>query len=779
MTVRNANGYGVATAEIVSEAAEVAEVEAGKSSDGRSKRSFTPGASDKGPIVRTLLLLSISAVAAAAATEAFAQETQLPPLTVEGAKTATKKKAAAKKAPSAAPAVVQQQPAPQQQFDNSPLADPETVQASLVPYTVPAGVSVVGAGEIDTFGQTRIDNVLRAQPGTFTRESANNPGVSVNIRGFEGMGRVNMMIDGVRQNFRFLGHESSGFAYVDPMLLAGIDIQRGAVSTAGGAGALAGTANMRTLGVEDIIKSGQSSGVISAVTWGSNGVGWSEMIGAGMRTESVGVAAAISKRNQDNYKNGSGETVPFTDQDLISGLVKGYGYFSPEARLDVGGVFYDNDFSANSYFQNLRSSIVTSRFRYAPVDNQLVNLSAGVQFSNVEMTYLKGLNSFASAVGRKVEDKGAGFDIANTSRFYWGGGIRVVSTYGVEYFHDDVRVSNGGVNPSGENDIGGLFSETTLSKGIFDLIVGLRYDFYGVEGTGSVVRGGGPMPIGPYSVDESDGRIDPKLTLAAKPLDWLQVYGTYSETMRAPTATEMFVGGNHPGGGSATYIANPFLKAEVSKGFEFGANVLQRNVVTHGDTFGFKAAYFDMDIENYILTCTAPAAAPAAGSVFFFCNAPGTSNVKGVELQGNYDAGFIFASMAYTYLNNTLPAQQPGNGASQYMPDHNLVLTGGLRFLDQDLEVGARGYIVSSAEDPSAASGRRAGYELLDLFANYRLWEGVTLNGTVTNVFDTTYTPVLGTAPSSSCVSFTPGVCPASPESGRGRTFILSARAQF
>ena len=67
-------------------------------------------------------------------------------------------------------------------------------------------------------------------PGTSTRENPQNPGVAVNIRGFEGSGRVNMMIDGVRQNFRFTAHEAKGFAYVDPALLAGVDIMRGARS---------------------------------------------------------------------------------------------------------------------------------------------------------------------------------------------------------------------------------------------------------------------------------------------------------------------------------------------------------------------------------------------------------------------------------------------------------------------------------------------------------------------------------------------------------------------
>src|SRR5688572_31140599 len=137
-----------------------------KHSDGKPERSRTPGALGKGPIARTLLLLGVSAIAAAAASEALAQDAQLPPLTVEGTKPAAKKKAAAKKAPSAAPAAV----AP------APVAAPVTAKTvvtepSDVPYTVPAGVSVVGSGEIGTFGQSNIDDVIRTMPGTYTRES--------------------------------------------------------------------------------------------------------------------------------------------------------------------------------------------------------------------------------------------------------------------------------------------------------------------------------------------------------------------------------------------------------------------------------------------------------------------------------------------------------------------------------------------------------------------------------------------------------------------------------
>ena len=720
---------------------------------------------------------AVSLAAMSLTSEALAQDT-LPGITVKGQKAA----------PRARSRPVQQQTAPeaQPQEEQPPVeqtAEQKERAAQEATYNVPAGVSVVGRSDIEAFGSTNMDDVLRSIPGTWTRESPNNPGVAVNIRGFEGSGRVNMMIDGVRQNFRFTGHEAQGFVYVDPNLLAGVDIARGAVSTAGGAGALAGTANFRTLDVGDIIKYGQNAGVLTTATWGSNNVGWSEMFAAGARSGSVGVAGAISKRDSDNYKNGSGITVPFTDQDLISGLFKLEFTPSSEHFLKFGGVFYDNDFSANSYFQNVRSETFTMNYAYKPIDNPLVHLRLNAYRNNVEMEYLRGLNATALSVGRNIDVEGQGFDISNTSRFNLGA-VKVKAEYGYEYFEDEFDVINSrttpgrGVNPSGGSSVAGAFSQTTFSYGIVDFIAGLRYDMYSIDGTGSI-SSTNPIGLqgGPFEVHRDVDRLNPKATLAFTPFAWLQPYVTYSETMRFPTVNEVFTGGNHPGSGPAqSFFPNPFLEPEIAKGWEFGFNVKRDALLTPYDIFRLKAAYFALDVENYILACR------PTSTVTFFCNVPGTSAVQGVELQAMYDARYAFAGLSYTYTDSDLPSQSNGFGAQSYLPDHVLTLTGGLRFFDQKLTVGTRVFIASEAfvglvnnpTDPFTD-----GYTLVDLFSSYKFDSGLELGATVTNLFDVTYTPATSTPPSSTCGSFIPGVCPPGPDTGRGRTFLLTAKAQF
>ncbi|MCA0341802.1 MAG: TonB-dependent receptor plug domain-containing protein, partial [Proteobacteria bacterium] len=64
---------------------------------------------------------------------------------------------------------------------------------------VPAGVSTADREKIQDRYAGDVMQVLRSAPGTFTREPADQPGITVNIRGMQGMGRVNSMIDGVPQ----------------------------------------------------------------------------------------------------------------------------------------------------------------------------------------------------------------------------------------------------------------------------------------------------------------------------------------------------------------------------------------------------------------------------------------------------------------------------------------------------------------------------------------------------------------------------------------------------
>ena len=650
-------------------------------------------------------------------------------------------------------------------------------EAPSDPYAAAGARSFVSADEIEQFGGKNLDDVIRSTPGTFTRDNVQNPGIAVNIRGLEGSGRVNMMIDGVRQNFRFTGHEAQGLTYVDPVFLAGVDISRGYGGGVGSGNSLAGSVNFTTFNADDLIKDGKNYGGFATTTYGSNRSGWSEaVIGAYRFNDVLAVTGGVSKRDPGNYRNGNGDVVPYTEQDVLSGLFKVELTPNDEHSLKFTGNLFHDEFLANSYYQTISARNFALNYAYKP-DSELIDFKANAYRSDVTMTYDYSpiIAGGGAARGRRIDNQGTGFDVSNTSRFDLGV-VGVSSNYGVEYFQDDYDVVNStlvasrGVNGSGKNASTSAFQNTTFTYGIADLTLGLRYDHFHLQGNGSVGAGSPVgLPAGAYSVDRSEGRLNPSVTLAIQPTEWFKPYVSYAETSRGPTINETFMGGSHPSVGTPqSFFANPFLEPEISRGYEVGANILLDGVLTPSDSLRFKADYFNNRIENYITA----AFTRTGGS--YFTNNPGTSRVQGIELQAAYDTGDYFASAAYTYTDSDLPSQVNGLGAQSYVPDHVFSATLGARLLeDQRLTVGTRISAVSESYvgTVNVAAGQspfEPGYGLVDLFANYKFEGGLEVSANVVNLFDATYTPALSTPPGGSTV-----------ETGRGRTFLVTAKATF
>lgn len=637
------------------------------------------------------------------------------------------------------------------------------------PYDEAAARSTIGRDVIATFGGDNLDEALRATPGTFTRDSPQNPGIAVNIRGLEGSGRVVMMIDGVRQNFRFTGHEAQGFTYIDSSLLAGIDIARGGVSGVGGAGALAGSANFRTLAPDDVLREGRKGGGFVALAWGDNGAGFVPTVAGAARLGEVSLLAAAAMRSPADYRNGNGEIVRDTAQDLRSGLFKLDYRPSDAHRLSFGSVLYDNEFLANSYPQTLKSNQFNAAYAWTP-DDPRFDFRLNLHRSDVRMHYgASPFNNGGAAQGRRIRDRGTGFDAASTWRF----NDAVSSTFGVEYFHDDVDTINStavpdrGVNPSGESAIASAFVDTTVQAGLASFIVGLRADRFTLEGSGSV-RASNPlgMPPGPYTVDRSGTEVNPSATFALAATDWLQPYVRWSRSARPPTVSETFMGGDHPaeGGPGQSFYPNPFLKPEVARGWELGANLSRERLFRDGDGLRAKLAVYRNAIDDYVTAMF--------GSGTYFGNNPGTSVVRGVEFEAGYDAGAWFTRLAYTHTDSDLPSQVNGLGAQSYVPDEIMNATLGMRLFERRLSFGARWSKVSRSfigeENAYGGSAWEPGYDLVDLFADWRFDNGLSLRANASNLTDKAYTPALSTPAGGTSV-----------DTGRGRSWTLSARYTF
>ncbi|ARE42422.1 TonB-dependent hemin, ferrichrome receptor (plasmid) [Rhodovulum sp. P5] len=630
--------------------------------------------------------------------------------------------------------------APAQELSETMLLGKVVLGYSQDGTPITAGENTTGLDRDDLReqgGTTSIDNILRQQTSVFTQENPANPGVAVNIRGFEGSGRVATSVDGVPQTYRFTGHAAQGYTYVDENLLAGIDITRGAVTTAGGTG-IAGAVNFRTLSAEDVVD-GKGFGGIVRLNYGDNGNDFSPMLGVGYLDDRFDMFVAVSGRGSDDYDDANGNAVAYSGKDTRSGLLK-LGYrLDDRQKLSFSAMRYDSEFSANSYEQELTSDTYTLGYDFDAGDG-LINLDVDLYYARIDSEYgdYVGTSSFGGgSVGRQMTTRTAGGDVTNISEVSFGA-WDVTTINGAEISQDRLSGSNAGVNPAdGTSTRAALFSENILTYGDLEITAGLRGSFYELEGD----TDSGPL-------DQSDQSLDPKLTVAYWVTPWLQPYVTWSRTMRAPTLQETLLGGTHPGAGTAGMIANPDLKPETSNGFDIGFNIQKSGLFSADDNLSGRVNYYRMDVEDYVIASFGFTNAYGNTGTAFI-NAPGTSETSGLEVELDYENDGLLAGLSFTANDSDMPSQIAGLGTGQYLPDQtvSIRLTG--KFLQDKLRLGGQYNYVSGGlySEPYATEAvqRDDDYDLVDVFAVYEVSDNVTIHAKIANLFNQDYTPWLAT----------------------------------
>lgn len=129
------------------------------------------------------------------------------------------------------------------------------------PYDTPAPTSYITAEQIERYRGSSPSDMFRGTPGVMSGEARNGAGsIDVNIRGMQGMGRVATTVDGAENSLQiYQGYQGiSNRTYVDPDLLAGVDITKGADAASSG---IAGTVAMRTVDAADIVEDGKTFGL--------------------------------------------------------------------------------------------------------------------------------------------------------------------------------------------------------------------------------------------------------------------------------------------------------------------------------------------------------------------------------------------------------------------------------------------------------------------------------------------------------------------------------------
>lgn len=633
------------------------------------------------------------------------------------------------------------------------------------PYTTPASTSMRTAEDVQVKSHGSIINTLRTTPGVFTREVAGAGGTSVNIRGHEGRGRVNMMIDGVRQQNPYLGHYANGGnIYLMPEFLAGIDVTRGNVAGTQGLGALAGAANFRTVDVDDVLSPGANFGGISSLTYGTNGYRLSRMGTVAARTDSgFEVLAGMARRDSHNYRGGKrgdrpGRLRDSTFETPISSMFKFNYVPDDELSIRLGATLYDNEAS-----QHVKNDTFSARFNYNPADNDLINLRMQASYNPYELTLLSGLS---------VKNKASGFDIANTSVFEFDD-VTLALDYGAAIYRDSITNFAGGGEflaadqvrfGSGQRLTGGTFANASLNYNILTFDAGLRYDLYSIDGTGGPTTVNDPATA--TSVDETTGKLNPSFGVSAQVLPWLQPYVSYAHTYRAPLVGETLMPGAH--GYYSSMYSNPALKGEESRGGEIGANIHADGVLFAGDKARLKVNYFSNKIDNYIISTATK-----------YLNSPLETQQDGIEIEASYDAGMFYTNVAYTHSHTDVPYGRLAVTSENYnvLPSEYFTVDAGLRFFDERLVVGGRmryvGQSLYASKLLTLNTKILPSYTIYDAYTTFKFNDHANLFASVENIEDTLYAPALDTYAGPSYEGHM------NYNAGRGRTYKIGLNVKF
>lgn len=678
-----------------------------------------------------------------------------------------------------APALAQQAEAPADAASTAAVVvtddyvelDPITVVATRTAETwidTLAGTSVRRSQQIDMLMPSRTSDLFEGMPGTTAIQNANTSQTQINIRGLQDFGRVAVIVDGARQNFNQLGHAGAGGFFIEPGLIADVDVVRGPVSNIYGSGAIGGVVTMRTKDADDIIAPGKIWGVEATGELAGNGfMGYSSLLGASKVGENVDVFVGATYRKSDDYYDGNGDLVPDSGYETWTGIAKATFRPAEFHEVKLTALNYETQFTtstdanaATSYATAAATRTVTASWNYSNPDDNLFDWRSTVYWNQVDQDQTKvtgSSNPITGAVGdpRSFVIDTVGFDANNTSHFSYGDWNSAV-TYGGDYFKDEIDNTDDygfgeGYNPSGDRGVGGAFIQWKGNYSTWlEAIAALRYDA--------------------YSLNSEDGgtsgeRLSPKFTLGVTPWSWLTVYGTYAEGYRAPTVTEALVSGPHPlpfntPGTMFYFLPNPGLKAETGKNKEIGINIKQDDLFVQGDALRAKINYYQNDVENYIELVE------FGSSTGTICPIPGRpttcfpydwgvpgyaqyqnvqeARLRGFEFEGTYDARKWFVGLSGQISDGEISAgPDAGQPLSTVQPDQ-VSTTLGFRFMEEKLTVAVRWTAVAAVKasdlpDNSVYEPTES-FNLVSVYAGYQPDANTLWRLSVENLLDEQYT---------------------------------------
>lgn len=392
-------------------------------------------------------------------------------------------------------------------------------------------VSEISREQMDNRPARHAADILEQTPGVYSSVSQQDPALSVNIRGMQDYGRVNMNIDGMRQNFMKSGHgQRNGVMYIDPEILSNVVIEKGAPSGVGGAGVIGGVATFNTINTSDFLKPGKEVGGKIRAMHGDNGTNFIGSAALALGNEYGDILIAASERNLSDYWPGNKGTlgdirfgtateklsydiknnkVPFTNYKMHSQLAK-LGWNLPADQRLTFSYLQTQIHSPNAGFMTMVKEgpgIGKHGWVSSSVSN-VANRNIGLDYS-LKPEHIAWLDLTAKIYYVDTDDKTnthnadvvfrdkfwtqtrlstRGLQLQNTSFFTLADHHQFRLNYGLEWFSDrstgnSTHESMLGITPPGKRAITSTFAQLNYDyDNWLRLEGGLRHDQFRLQG---------------------------------------------------------------------------------------------------------------------------------------------------------------------------------------------------------------------------------------------------------------------------------------------------------
>lgn len=633
-----------------------------------------------------------------------------------------------------------------------------------------------------------VEDVLDDIPGVSFDRTGRYGLSDVTIRGVSG-NRVKVLVDGqeITGQFSFGPFQNAGRQYMDLNNIGQVEVIKGPASSLHGSDAIGGVVSLVSKTPDDYLADGKRVGGRLFAQYGGkdNGVNVGATVAfapSGQWDGLVGYTYSQSDETKNHGgldTDGNTRTVPDPQDNQSHSLGAQLRYKPNENHtLTLSGSIYRYDRDTNVRSSVNAPGVVYTYSRYDGKDEQQrASLALRHDFRTdsaiadngywriygqnqkaVQTTDLDATNNRSRMSAKRTRDSQYEMrDIGAEAQFDKSlpGSVRQDWVYGMSLSRKDVRMDRytldseaGRVNrgheknaPDSTIDQIGIFAQNRLTFGDsgFSLIPGARYDYYRLNAKpDDTFR----KTVGnAYSVrDYKEGQLSLRLGALYDLNDSHTLYANYAEGFRAPAFNETNLGFENASQGYS-FVANPSLKPEKSRGLEIGWRG-DNGVFSH-DLSAFYTRY-----RNFIQTQTNIGRNPATGLIAFTSTNLPSAEIYGVELSGGVRFGGITPALEGLSAHVSAAWADGKNRADNKPISQISPLSGHVRIdydhPDERWGVSSKLRLAAAKKAGGISDGNIrpiGGYAVWDAAAYWKPVKGLTARAGVFNILDKKYLP--------------------------------------